>query len=282
VPPPPDAAPLVFADPSPEATAERAAAGARPAGTVRRREDRFATARGTVLLRRDEPGGATVLALGEDGAPTAAPAPVAEPDALLAGLTAAHGPASVVASVVRTFEAEDGARVALHAVDGGAASVVLSGPGDLDAWRRVLALGDPAASADPGAPPPDEELLRAAAEVAERAYAPYSRFRVGAALRTADGRIVTGANVENGAYPQGQCAEASALGALVAAGAERIVAVAVVSPDQELCPPCGGCRQRLAEFGDADVPVHLGRPGGPGRTLALGTLLPLAFGLGAA
>lgn len=136
--------------------------------------------------------------------------------------------------------------------------------------------------ADPDAAPlaPDDELLRAAAAVAERAYAPYSRFRVGAALRTLDGRIVVGANVENGAYPQGQCAEASAIGALVAGGEVRIAAVAVVSPDAERCPPCGGCRQRLAEFGDAATPVHLGRPGGPTTTVTLGELLPMAFALG--
>lgn len=129
-------------------------------------------------------------------------------------------------------------------------------------------------------PPPDLELLRAAAAVAERAYAPYSRFRVGAALRAPDGTIVLGVNVENGAYPQGQCAEASALGALAVAGFDRIVAAAVVSPDRDLCPPCGGCRQRLAEFGDAATPVHLGRPDGATRTVLLGALLPLAFALG--
>ncbi|MEV4423629.1 cytidine deaminase [Patulibacter sp. NPDC049589] len=139
-----------------------------------------------------------------------------------------------------------------------------------------------ASPTDRPAPPAaaEEELLRAAADVAERAYAPYSHFRVGAALRTADGRIVVGANVENGAYPQSQCAEASAIGALVAAGADRIVAAAVVSPDRELCPPCGGCRQRLAEFGDEHTPVHLGRPGGPATIVTLGELLPMAFAFG--
>lgn len=148
-----------------------------------------------------------------------------------------------------------------------------------------MSAGPPAppASPAPATESADEavqELLRAAADVAQRAYAPYSRFRVGAALRTADGRIVVGANVENGAYPQSQCAEASAIGALVAAGADRIVAAAVVSPDRELCPPCGGCRQRLAEFGDEATPVHLGRPGGAVTTTTLGALLPMAFAFG--
>ena len=81
------------------------------------------------------------------------------------------------------------------------------------------------------------------------AYAPYSGFKVGAAVRAPNGAIYAGANVENAAYPQGQCAEASALGALVAAGESMITAVAVVAEKLEICPPCGGCRQRLVEFG---------------------------------
>ncbi len=89
------------------------------------------------------------------------------------------------------------------------------------------------------------------------------------------GAIYAGANVENVAYPQGQCAEASALGALVTAGETAITAVAVVAERLELCPPCGGCRQRLSEFGDAD---DAGVPRRPGRsTETLGELLPGAF-----
>jgi cytidine deaminase len=109
------------------------------------------------------------------------------------------------------------------------------------------------------------------------AYAPYSRFPVGAALRTPSGAIHVGANVENAAYPQGQCAEASAIGALVAAGETRISAVAVVAEKLDICPPCGGCRQRLKEFAAPDTPVYLGRPGGPLETTSVGALLPLAF-----
>jgi cytidine deaminase len=111
------------------------------------------------------------------------------------------------------------------------------------------------------------------------AHAPYSGFRVGAALRAPSGGVYTGANVENASYPQGQCAEASAIGALVAAGEQAIAAVAVVAEQAELCPPCGGCRQRLSELAPPEAPVHLGRPGGERRTIALGELLPLAFEL---
>jgi cytidine deaminase len=110
------------------------------------------------------------------------------------------------------------------------------------------------------------------------AYAPYSEFKVGAAVRAPTGAIYAGANVENVAYPQGQCAEASAIGALVAAGESAITAVAVVAEKVEVCPPCGGCRQRLAEFGSADTPVYLGRPGSDPHTTTLGELLPLSFG----
>ena len=124
---------------------------------------------------------------------------------------------------------------------------------------------------------PAEELLRAADAVMRTAHVPYSQFPVGAAVRGADGRVYAGSNVENAAYPQGQCAETSAIGVLVAAGQTEITEVAVVAERAEMCPPCGGCRQRLAEFAKPDTPVHLGRPGGPRRTTTVGELLPLAF-----
>ena len=121
--------------------------------------------------------------------------------------------------------------------------------------------------------------MRAADEVMRTAYAPYSQFRVGAALRAPDGSIYVGSNVENGSYPQGQCAETSAIGALIAGGHMRIAEVAVTAQRMQICPPCGGCRQRLAEFASADTPVHLGRPDGPRHTTTIGELLPLAFEL---
>lgn len=122
-----------------------------------------------------------------------------------------------------------------------------------------------------------EELLRAADEVMHTAHVRYSHFPVGAALRGVDGQVYVGSNVENASYPQGQCAETSALGALIAAGQTRITEVAVTAAHMEFCPPCGGCRQRLAEFAAPDTPVHLGRPGGRRMTTTVGDLLPLAF-----
>ena len=143
--------------------------------------------------------------------------------------------------------------------------------------------GAEAARADSGAaaaaPDSAEELLRAADAVMRTAHVPYSQFPVGAALRGADGRVYAGSNVENAAYPQGQCAETSAIGVLVAAGQTEITEVAVVAERADFCPPCGGCRQRLAEFAKPDTPVHLGRPGGPRRTTTVGELLPLAYEL---
>jgi homotetrameric cytidine deaminase len=124
-----------------------------------------------------------------------------------------------------------------------------------------------------------DELLSAAEAAMQNAYSPYSDFRVGAALRAGDGSIHVGSNVENASYPQGQCAETSAIGALHAAGHTRIAEVAVVAEKVEFCPPCGGCRQRLAEFAQPETPVHLGRPGGPRLTKTVAELLPLAFDL---
>ena len=122
------------------------------------------------------------------------------------------------------------------------------------------------------------ELIAAAARACENAYAPYSGFAVGAALRTADGRLFAGANVENAAFPQGQCAEASAIGAMVSAGAREIREFVVLAAGAALCSPCGGCRQRIREFAAPGLPIHLCGPEGVRRTVTLGELLPLAFG----
>jgi len=124
-----------------------------------------------------------------------------------------------------------------------------------------------------------QDMIAAANKVRERAYAPYSNFRVGACLRTDTGELVVGANVENAAYPQGQCAEASAIGAMIANNdGRRIVEVVVVGGGDALCTPCGGCRQRLNEFATVDTPVHVCGPEGLRRTFTLGELLPGAFG----
>ena len=122
-----------------------------------------------------------------------------------------------------------------------------------------------------------DEMIGRAVAARKNAYAPYSGFKVGACLKAEDGRLFTGCNVENVAYPQGQCAEASAIGALIAAGARRIVAVVVVAEGNKLCTPCGVCRQRLAEFGDKVTPVHVATPDGPRARFTLGELLPAAF-----
>ncbi|MDZ7591088.1 MAG: cytidine deaminase [Rubrivivax sp.] len=123
-----------------------------------------------------------------------------------------------------------------------------------------------------------EALIAAACAVRDNAYAPYSRFTVGAAVLDEHGRIHAGANVENAAYPQGWCAETSALAALVAAGGRRVLAVAVWAVAQDPVAPCGGCRQKLREFAADDCPVWLAGPGGLRATHKLGALLPHGFG----
>ncbi len=123
-----------------------------------------------------------------------------------------------------------------------------------------------------------DDMIALAAQARERAYAPYSNFHVGACLRAEDGRLFAGANVENAAYPQGQCAEASAIGAMIADGARKIVEVVVIGGGDGLCTPCGGCRQRLNEFALPTTPVHVCGPEGLRKTFTLGALLPGAFG----
>lgn len=122
------------------------------------------------------------------------------------------------------------------------------------------------------------DLLHLAQRMMLRAHAPYSKFHVGAALRAEDGSIHGGCNVENAAYPQGLCAEAGAIAALVAAGRKRILECVVVGPGPEVITPCGGCRQKLREFAGDDVPVHLCGPDGLHRTVTLEQLLPMSFG----
>jgi cytidine deaminase len=121
-------------------------------------------------------------------------------------------------------------------------------------------------------------LLAAARAVREHAHAPYSKFKVGAALLDEQGRIHAGCNVENAAYPQGLCAEAGALAQLVAAGGTRIEAVAVVGEGAQPCTPCGGCRQKLREFARDDVPVIVADLTSVRARFTLGELLPASFG----
>jgi cytidine deaminase len=121
-------------------------------------------------------------------------------------------------------------------------------------------------------------LFDAAKAAQSAAYAPYSRFNVGAALRTASGAIFAGCNVENAAYPQGACAEAGAIGAMALAGERRIVEMLVIGGGEGLCTPCGGCRQRIREFAAPATPIHIAGPGGVRITLSLAELLPYSFG----
>ncbi len=126
----------------------------------------------------------------------------------------------------------------------------------------------------------DSDIVSAARAAMKNAYTPYSRFKVGAAVRGESGQLYAGCNVENAAYPQGWCAEASAIAALVMAGETRIVEAAVMGDGEAPCTPCGGCRQKLHEFAGGDLPIHVCGPEGLRRTVTLGELLPLAFGPG--
>ncbi len=122
-------------------------------------------------------------------------------------------------------------------------------------------------------------LLAAATKVRENAYAPYSRFKVGAALRSTAGGLHVGCNVENVAYPEGTCAEAGAIAAMIAAGDRRIAEILVIADSPAPVPPCGGCRQKIAEFADPTVPVTLCTTDGASLTMTVADLLPGAFTL---
>ena len=123
-----------------------------------------------------------------------------------------------------------------------------------------------------------DALLAAARTVRACAHAPYSRFAVGAAVLDEQGRIHAGCNVENAAYPQGWCAETSAIAAMVAAGGRRITAVAVCAVADEPVTPCGGCRQRIREFAADDCPIFVADEQALVATFTLGELLPCSFG----
>jgi cytidine deaminase len=130
------------------------------------------------------------------------------------------------------------------------------------------------------APEPNTALIAAARAAREQAYAPYSRFQVGAAVLDELGRIHRGGNVENAAYPQGWCAEASAIAVMVAAGGRRILAAAVCGVADEPVTPCGGCRQKLREFAADDCPVWITDLDTLRASHTLGELLPNSFGPG--
>jgi homotetrameric cytidine deaminase len=285
-------------DPDPEATAARCAGfGAAYRGVLTQRDTYFAARTGRLKLREEDgSGGGELIAYRRADDAQAAEsryvlAPTGTPAELAEALEAALGTVVVVAKRRRLFLWE-GVRIHLDDVDGLGTFVELEGvlpdAGDeatvrskLARLKAALAIADEAlvavgyADLLQGGP---QALLRAAEKAMRNAYVPYSQFPVGAALRAASGAIYAAANVENAAYPQSQCAEASAIGAMVAAGETAITAVAIVAARVEHCPPCGGCRQRLSEFADPAAPVYLGRPGHEPQMTSIGGLLPGAFG----
>jgi homotetrameric cytidine deaminase len=285
-------------DPQPARTLELALGlGAEDRGEIAQTDTYFARARGRLKLREQEPGGAEVIQYRRADTPGARESeyrrvPAADAPALRDALDAALG-TLVVVEKRRRLLLHDDVRIHIDEVEGLGSFVELEAvaPPDSDlsaerdkvgGLRAQLEIGDDALVAqsysDLLLDSPDL-LLRAADGAMRNAHAPYSNFKVGAALRTPGGAVYSGANVENASYPQGQCAETSAIGALVAAGETEIAAVAVVAERMDFCPPCGGCRQRLSELAGPDTPVHLGRPGGERRTFTLAELFPLSFDL---
>jgi homotetrameric cytidine deaminase len=285
-------------DPQPGRTLELALAlGAEDRGEIAQRDTYFAGARGRLKLREQEAGEDELIQYRRGDAPGARESayrrvPVADAAPLREALDAALG-TLVVVEKRRRLLLWEGVRIHLDEVTGVGRllelEAVAAPDSDLapeqakvDRLRAELEIadGDLVAQSYSDLLLDTPDLLLRAAETAMRnAHAKYSNFKVGAALRAPSGAVYTGANVENASYPQGQCAETSAIGALVAAGEREIAAAAVVAEQREICPPCGGCRQRLAELAPPGAPVYLGRPGSEPRTYTVAELLPLAFEL---
>ena len=283
-------------DPDPERSlATCRELGAEDRGVLVQRDTYFDARSGRLKLREERPGGATLVQYRRADATEARTSAyrlvaVEDPDGLRAALDAALGTRAVV-DKERHLLLWQGVRVHLDRVRDLGAFVELEAvaPPDSDlrdehakvaALCEALGIGPERIVAGSYADRllgPDA-LVAAARAAMERAHAPYSGFAVGAALRADDGSIHAGANVENAAYPQGQCAEASALGALVAAGHTRVVEAAVIASGEEVCVPCGGCRQRLRELMPLDATVHLCGASGARETATLGELLPRSFG----
>jgi len=266
--------------------------GAEDKGVLRQRDTYFRTRSGRLKLREEEPGGAVLIQYDRPDAAQARESryrlsPVPEPDALRDSLDAALGTLVVVDKERHLFLWE-GVRIHLDTVEGLGSFVELEGvapeESDLSAerekvarLREALGIGEVLTDSYSDRLLGADALVAAAREAMGRAHAPYSRFHVGAALRAEDGSLHAGANVENSAYPQGQCAEASAIGVLIAAGRTRVLEAAVIASGEEICVPCGGCRQRLREFMPLDGKVHL-CSATERRTVTLEELLPMSFG----
>jgi homotetrameric cytidine deaminase len=289
-------------DDDPEATLAAALAhGAVDQGVLTQVDTYFAAREGRLKLREEDGVGTLIPYARADEAvartSTYHLVAVPDPTALKTALDGALGTVVVVEKFRRLLLWEN-VRIHLDAVEGLGTWLELEavGVGGTDSsdladehrkvaeLRAVLKIDDEDVAAtgyaamllEAGAATP--RLVELARTAMERAYAPYSHFQVGVAVRDEVGALHAGANVENSSYPQGTCAEASAIGALVAAGGHAIREV-VVMADTELIVPCGGCRQRLSEFAGPETPIHLAGPEGIRRTVTLGELLPLAFDL---
>lgn len=125
---------------------------------------------------------------------------------------------------------------------------------------------------------PPIDMLNAAKAVLSNAYAPYSHFSVAACVRTTDGKLFSGCNVENAAYPLTLCAEANVIGTMYSQGYQSVAEILVLVADSKICPPCGACRQRLLECASADTRVHLCTMDGHYESYTMSELLPIAFG----
>lgn len=271
--------------------------GAADHGVLRQRDTYFRTAEGRLKLREEDEG-ATLIAYARADEATARLSAyrlvdVPDPAGMLAALDASLGRTVTVTKARRLLLWRD-VRIHLDEVEGLGSWVELEAvaPPDSDLTAehakvaelravlriedgRIASRGYAALLVEGGGA--TDGLVDLARGAMHRAYVPYSNFAVGVALRDETGGLHTGANVENVSYPQGQCAETSAIGALVAAGGTAIREVAVMA-DHPLITPCGGCRQRLAQLAAGpDVPVHLCGPEGIRRTVTMGDLLPLAF-----
>jgi adenylate cyclase class 2 len=292
-------------DPEPGKTLAAALAhGAVDHGVLHQRDTYFAAREGRLKLRVQHAGDATIatgqlIAYARADVTTARVSTyhlvdVPDPGALAAALETALGTVVVVDKVRRLLLWKD-VRIHLDTVDRLGTWIeleaVASADSDLSVEHRDVAeLREVLGMADEGVVAPGYAalLLEAGAAVGPmvelarsamlRAYAPYSHFNVGVALRDEAGALHAGANVENGSYPQGACAETAAIGALVTAGGRAIREV-VIMADTELVVPCGGCCQRLSELAGPETPVHLAGPEGVRRTVTLAELLPLAFAL---
>ena len=272
--------------------------GAEDAGILVQRDTYFRVPEGRLKLREETPGGAALIQYHRSDRPEAREsryriAPVQDGAAAREALDAALG-TLVVVSKERRLLLWERVRIHLDTVEGLGSFLELEGvapaDSDLSAERDRVAQLSEALGLDESRILADsysdrvlaraggEALIAAARGAMERAYAPYSKFRVGVALRAPDGSVHVGANVENAAFPLGNCAEASAIGALIAAGRGAIAEAAVIGDGEEPCVPCGGCRQRLREFMPLDATVHLVADKGARATMTLEELLPRSFG----